>query len=108
MPPIGALVVGLLIVGVGLFFRFGRAPEKPKWVRVVLIIVLIPFSRSPASLIPLGLAILLYGIAIGQGSSSVVGVLAIALALLLVLVGVVFMIWTPRWLVPPSLRIKAE
>jgi hypothetical protein len=69
--------------------------------------VLIPFSRSPASLIPLGLAIVLYGIADAQGS-SVVGVLAIALALLLVLVGVVFMIWTPRWLVPPSLRTKAE
>jgi hypothetical protein len=107
MPPIGAVAVGLLVVGVGLFFRFGRAPEKPKWVRVVLIIVLIPFSRSPASLIPLGLAMVLYGIGIGQGT-SVVGVLAIALALLAVLVGLVFMIWTPRWLVPPSLRTTAE
>jgi hypothetical protein len=93
---------------VGLFFRFGHVPEMPKWVRVCLIVVLIPFSRSPASLMPLGLAIVLYGIAIGQGSSSVVGVLTIALALVLVLVGVVFMIWTPRWLVPPSQRTKAE
>lgn len=91
-------VVGILI---GAMFRWVPllGPSSP-W-RLSLMPIAIVFGNLPRSLMPFGLACLLFGV--GEDFPSYRGA-TLLIGVLMFLLGLLLMVWAPRWMQPKSLR----
>jgi hypothetical protein len=83
--------------------RFTPLIERPKWLRVLVMILVFPFAAAPNSWIPWGFAIVLVGVSI-EGGNTGNGLIAFLAAMALLIAGVVLYFWRPHWIQPRSLR----